>query len=248
MNNASPEENARRLLGEVKRINSPILLQGGITWILITAAFLTMLMSFWAMLSSESSARKTDIIQTQPRPNLIPLQTKPRGVATYIKLSKGIGVRDDLWRCECEEGIEDCENITNSPNIIESWPVISSSGDQLAYYAISDSGTDLHVYTMNAKTVQSLTTNPRESSLHTEYVIVTDYPPVFSPNDKLIAFAAKSNSTESVEIFVSQVDGLSVVKFSNLEQPLSDFIWLDNQKMVVAAKLANGETRSWIVE
>lgn len=234
----SPESRARTILEEFDRERRPVAVRRPSTFIIFFLIAIMGLAFLW--LSLFSSKQTPTLPPRQQFPQLVSIVHTPPLNDSYIRIGKGVGERDDLWLCVIQAP-NTCTNITSSPTISESWPSLSYSGELLAYYALSDSGSEVYLYKLIEDTVQVLTANIQDTGLHVDYHIVLNGPPKFSPNSEWLAFPAKADKSEAIEIFVVRTDGQLISRLSDIGKPISDYIWVNNNELLISIELANGD-------
>jgi hypothetical protein len=149
----------------------------------------------------------------------------------YLLVQPGAAGRDDLFLCTAAVTVT-CQNLTQSPGAAEVWPVLDPTAQHVAYYGLGQAGTDLYLLALPDGTAQPLTLHAGESGLHSSFEITPTTGASFSPNGEWLAFPAQALKHGAVELFVAKTDGQTVLRVSNLEQNLRDYIWLDDRTLV----------------
>lgn len=182
-----------------------------------------------------SSSTTADIIS-----NLVML---PGTSSFFLSVHPGLGNRDDLFRCTASL---ECVNLTQTPALTETWPVLDADGERVAYYGLGDNQqADLFVLTLPATTTLPVTLRAGDSGLHTDYHVIPILAPAFSPNGLWLAFPAQASKGEAVELFVARTDGQQVLRVTGLGQQLQDYIWLNNDTLIIRILKADGTTALW---
>jgi len=161
----------------------------------------------------------------------------------FLSVHPGLGNRDDLFRCTASL---ECVNLTQTPALTETWPVLDADGERVAYYGLGDNQqADLFVLTLPATTTLPVTLRAGDSGLHTDYHVIPILAPAFSPNGLWLAFPAQASKGETVELFVARTDGQQVLRVTGLGQQLQDYIWLNNDTLIIRILKADGTTALW---
>jgi hypothetical protein len=81
--------------------------------------------------------------------------------------------------------------------------------------------------------------------LHSAFEITPTISPAFSPGSEWLAFPAQARKSSVVELFVARYDGQMVVRVSNLEYKVHDYLWLDDRTLVFAVQWPDGTFHYW---
>ena len=155
----------------------------------------------------------------------------------FVRAALGEGKSNDLY-LYASTSISEPVNLTRSPAINEVWPVPDSNGEHVAYYGIN--GTDIEVYLLyidRSRAPLPLTVKAGNSALHNGFEITPTLAPSFSPSQTWVAFPAHSGNGDVVEVFIAQTDGQQVVRATTLNQQVVDYVWLDNDTLIVTYQL-----------
>lgn len=177
-----------------------------------------------------------------PRLVLVPVGTA--SPPAYIKVQTGIGKRDDLFFCEAAPTVI-CDNLTQSPALTEKWPALDVNGAEVAYYGVGEGQTELFRLSLTTKASLPITVRSGASNLHTDYEIASIVAPAFSPSGLWVAFPAQAVKGDAIELFVAKADGQNVRRVTDLGYRVSDYIWLDDQTLVVAVHRIDGMIQQW---
>lgn len=164
--------------------------------------------------------------------------------STVVAVRPGVGERDDLFACT-PILTTTCTNLTQSPAVTESWPVLDRAGDRIAYYGSNETGTELFLLDLRSEAMLPLTVRADASGLHTSYEIAPSLAPAFSPDGRWIAFPAQKGESNVVELFVARDDGQRVIRVTDLGNTLRDYVWLDSETLIIAVEWSDETLRYW---
>jgi hypothetical protein len=217
-----------------------------ITIVLLTCILLSWLDRRAGVILHDPSGEAGDAM-TGTAPRLVPASASS---SDYFKVQTGFNQHDDLFHCRVDGSNHNCDNLTRSPGITETWPVVNVSGtdpEEVAYYGIGKSGTELFVMTLPGSSGLPLTIGAGGSGLHSEFEITPIRPPRFSPNGRWIAFPAQ-NTRGVTEVFVAERNGQEVRRVTDLGGSIRDYTWLAQNTLVVEV-LSSGESlQHWTAE
>lgn len=179
-------------------------------------------------------------------PRLLALTSQATTNTSFIVVKSGAAGRDDLWlHTAMTSTTVISSNLTRTPSITEVWPILSSDGHKIAYYAVSKASIDLYLLTLPDGNAFPLTEAADESGLHTKYAILPNRPPVFSPDNEWVAFLAQNVDDDTVDPFVARTNGKQVIYIDSLGLNIQAYDWLEDNKLLVTTLSPNGKTELW---
>lgn len=242
MADQSTEERAKSLLVELQQQQ----LSRSPWWLALILALALLLVMALSLLDVDK--RAGDTASGFPPPSrarsLLVLPAASATPASFLVVQPDVDGLDDIFTCGVVP-TRTCTNLTSSPAVAEAWPVLDGTGQQIAYYALSDAGTELFLRSLAAGTSIPLTVSAGKSGLHTAYEITPTIAPAFSPKGGWIAFPAQAEKGDAVELFAAQTDGQDVRRVTNLGHGVRDYVWIDDWTLVVAVVRPDGTLQLW---
>jgi hypothetical protein len=199
---------------------------------LIGAVLLVALVFLVLTQTTPQPTRQTDLPRTMAVQYLVTLPLS-NSVTQFVRVAPGEGGRNDIYLYSSAI-ISDPINLTKSPAIDEVWPVPDSNGEHVAYYGINGTGVEVYLlHTDRSRAPLPLTVRAGNSALHNGFEITPTLALSFSPSQTWVAFPARSDKGDVVEVFIAQTDGQQVVRATTLNQQVIDYIWLDDNTLAV---------------
>ncbi len=167
-----------------------------------------------------------------------------RDGSILVTVGPGVGEKEDLFLCNADSS--SCLNLTRSPSIQETWPAFDAEGNRIVCYGIGEASTDLFLIDVSSRTMLPLTVRADTSGLHKDFQIVPIMIPAFSPDGQWVAFPARKGQNGALELFAARTDGQQVLRVTDLGHEVWDYIWLDSETILIAARWADQTLHYWI--
>lgn len=238
MTDHTPEVQEQSMLDALKGEGSPL----SRYVLLVTILIIAMLCAVLSWLNPQrgqllAGRRSTDKVDV---PRLVPVLAGSSGSSSFVMVKPGLAGRDDIFFCTSVPTTTCDTNLTESPAVTEVWPVLDAAAEQVAYYGIRESSADLYLLELSDGVGIPLTVRAGSSGLHTRFVITTTVGAAFSPDGKWLVFPVNVRDSAAIELFAARSDGQQVLPVTDLGYQVRDYIWLDDETLIIAVRRPDG--------
>ncbi|TVL98581.1 MAG: hypothetical protein CV087_21190 [Candidatus Brocadia sp. WS118] len=190
--------------------------------------------------SSQSAKNEENLFQQ----DLLRLPDGSIKAPSFLLINNGAGDQNDLFLCTIDSVVKN-RNLTNSPVVSETRPILDSKAENVFYYGITASGTDIYSMNLQSGNTKSLTLHAGNTKLHTEYIITPLKEAALSPDERWIAFPAKDKKKGHTELFVAGTDSQLIWQATKFNAQIRDYLWLESNVLIIAILRDDDKVEYW---